>query len=231
MTRFSLVLAPSLLAIAACSSEDVENTPVDDVDELVDAEEEYDPMTREYTLPEDAQARRDAFDSDAAGQEYGRYRDEIRAEQDTEESMAAEREREQMAMNNGGSASGSNSGSGSTNATGGTSASASSDDDGSGSSSAMPTRDANTNMRRRSEMTWSYLDRNDDGQLSVAEYAIWAIPLDPTEPEPNDARPPYVEAEEINKAADSFFYYDRDGDTYLSQREFTSARRGENFDS
>jgi hypothetical protein len=238
MKRLPLVLAPSLLAIAACSSEDVENTSVDDVDELVNAEEEYDPMTREYTLSEDAQARRDAFDSDADGDEYGRYRDEIRAEQDTEESMAAEREREQMAMNNGGS------GNRSTNASGGTSASASSDSggsgsqgsaassaNGSGSGSAMPTRDASTNMRRRSEMTWSYLDRNDDGQLSVAEYAIWAIPLDPTEPEPNDALPPYVEAEEINKAADSFFYYDRDGDTYLSQREFTSARRGENFDN
>ena len=32
-------------------------------------------------------------------------------------------------------------------------------------------------MRRRQNMTaiWAYLDRNDDDQLSVAEYAIWAI--------------------------------------------------------
>ncbi len=223
MKRISLLVAPSLLALAACGSEDVENTPVDDIDEIVDADTEYDPMTRDYTLTEDQQARRDALDSDATSAEYAGYRDEVRAEQDTEESMAAERDANRMASNGG-----SNTTSGSGNGAG---ADSSGSTDASAGDDTMPTRDANTNMRRRSEMTWSYLDRNDDGQLSVAEYAIWAIPLDPTEPEPNDARPPYVEQEEINKAADSFFYYDRDGDTYLDQREFTSARRGENFDS
>lgn len=77
----------------------------------------------------------------------------------------------------------------------------------------------------RGSMSWSYLDRNGDNRLSVAEYAIWAIPLDPTEPKPND-QAPYVTADQANRAADSFFYYDTDGDTYLSQSEFTIARQG-----
>ncbi|MDZ4308010.1 EF-hand domain-containing protein [Allopontixanthobacter sp.] len=80
--------------------------------------------------------------------------------------------------------------------------------------------------RDRSAMNWEYLDRNSDGQLSVAEYAIWAIPLDPNEPKPDDETKPYVTAEQANRAADSFFYFDRDGDTYLSQSEFASARSG-----
>ncbi len=92
-------------------------------------------------------------------------------------------------------------------------------------------RDENTNMRLRENMTWGYLDRNDDGKLSVAEYAIWAIPLDPNAPKRNDETTPYLSAEQANKAADSFFYYDIDGDTYLDRREFTAARRGESFDA
>lgn len=93
--------------------------------------------------------------------------------------------------------------------------------------SSMASRDSSTNMRARRDMSWSYLDRNSDGKLSVAEYAIWAIPLDPTRPAPNDETAPYLTSEEANKAADSFFYFDTDGDTYLSQREFTAARSGD----
>jgi hypothetical protein len=81
-------------------------------------------------------------------------------------------------------------------------------------------------MMDRSAMNWSYLDRNSDGRLSVAEYAIWAIPMDPTAPKPNDENAPYTTAEQANRAADSFFYYDADGDSYLSQIEFNNARRG-----
>ena len=82
-------------------------------------------------------------------------------------------------------------------------------------------------MRKREHMTWTYLDRNEDNQLSVAEYAIWAIPLDPAAEAANDSDSPQLEPDQIDKAADSFFYYDVDGDTYLSRREFTSARRGD----
>ena len=95
-------------------------------------------------------------------------------------------------------------------------------------STTASSRDATTNMRARDDMSWSYLDRDGDGRLSVAEYAIWAIPLDPEAVKPNDTAP-YLTAEQANKAADSFFYYDQNGDTYLSQREFTSARRGDDL--
>ncbi len=88
---------------------------------------------------------------------------------------------------------------------------------------------ATNGVPERSEMDWSYIDRNDDDRLSVAEYAIWALPMDPTASAANDAKPPYLTADEANQVADSFFYYDRDGDTYLSQQEFASARRGERF--
>ncbi|MEN7536133.1 hypothetical protein [Aurantiacibacter flavus] len=90
-----------------------------------------------------------------------------------------------------------------------------SDDESSQSSFTMPAR---------SEMDFTWLDRNADGMISVAEYAIWALPTDPTEPEPNDAKPPYLTQDEINSAAQTFFYFDDDGDSYLSQSEFTAAR-------
>lgn len=105
------------------------------------------------------------------------------------------------------------------------------DDDRAELQAASQQRDSKTNMRTRENMTWSYLDRNKDGKLSVAEYAIWAIPLDPNAPARNDEKAPYLTADQANKAGDSFFYYDQDGDTYLSQREFTAARRGETVPS
>ena len=105
------------------------------------------------------------------------------------------------------------------------------DDDRAEMTAASSARDAGTTMRARKDMTWPYLDRNDDNRLSVAEYAIWAIPLDPNAPAANDSDEPQLTADQINKAADSFFYYDLDGDTYLSRREFTSARRGDSFDN
>lgn len=88
------------------------------------------------------------------------------------------------------------------------------------------TSNTGSSMPERSEMDWTYLDRNSDGRLSVAEYAVWAIPVDPNAPKPNDETKPYVTADQANKAADSFFYYDQDGDSYLSQVEFNNARRG-----
>ena len=184
------------IALAACGDEPeapvTEETPVETASE-------YDPMTRDYTLSEDAQTRRAEFDTDGFRTEYTGYRDEISAETDSEESMGAEREADmeegQMPE--------------------------------AGAPAPMPSRDANTNMRARADMSWSYLDRNDDNQLSVAEYAIWAIPLDPNATAPNDSGTPQLTDDQINKAADSFFYYDIDGDTYLDRREFTAARRGE----
>lgn len=195
-SKISLALATGLaLALAACGDNEAEDTPAVTQTETAAVVAEFDPMTRDYTLSEDARTRRDAFDPDAFQQEYAGYRDEIGSEQvrmgDNRQSDGEMTDEDRAEMD-----------------------------------AASQKRDANTNMRARENMTWSYLDRNDDGKLSVAEYAIWAIPLDPTAPKPND-QPPYLTADQANKAADSFFYYDQDGDTYLSQREFTSARRGD----
>ena len=195
-------LSTLALALAACG-DDVADDPVVG-SQMADTEtamvDEYDPMTRDYMLGDEAQTRRDAFDADAFRSEYRTYRDEVAAEQveqaddgDAAQDMS-EDEREEM-------------------------------------TAASQERDKQTNMRLRQNMTWGYLDRNDDDQLSVAEYAIWAIPLNPQNEAMNDQGQPELKAETINKAADSFFYYDADGDTYLDRREFTAARRGETLDS
>ena len=195
-------LSTLALALAACGDDVAEDPVVGS--EMADVETaataEYDPMTRDYALSDDAQTRRDAFDADAFRSEYDGYRDEVAAEQVANADEAA-------------------------------TAADMSEDERSEMEAASQERDADTNMRRRQNMTWGYLDRNDDDQLSVAEYAIWAIPLDPQHEALNDQGEPELKAETINKAADSFFYYDTDGDTYLDRREFMSARRGENFDS
>jgi len=186
------------MAVAACGGE-VEETETTET-EVAAPVGEFDPMTREYELSEDAATRRAEFDEDAFTTEYDGYRGDILAERDSEEDLEAERQ---------------------------VSAEATGDMEGSrGNADSMPSRDPNSNMRKRENMTWRYLDRNDDNQLSVAEYAIWAVPLDPTEPKPNDEKGPFVTAEQANKAADSFFYYDTDGDTYLSRQEFSNARLG-----
>ncbi|WP_375291458.1 hypothetical protein [Qipengyuania sp.] len=79
-------------------------------------------------------------------------------------------------------------------------------------------------MPPRAEMDFAFLDRNDDGKLSTAEYAIWAVPANPTKPKPNDATKPYLTQDQINKAGQTFFYFDQDGDTYLQPEEFQNAR-------
>ena len=190
MTRTSLILLASTAALGVAACGDDADEPAD-VDAVVVAEPatEFDPMTRDYTLGEDARTRRAEFDEAAFQQEYAGYREDIVGEKVNltpgEETTDAEMQ-----------------------------------------AGAQP-RDPGTNMRSRSNMTWSYLDRNGDGRLSVAEYGIWAIPLDPTAPKPNDEVAPHLTSDQANKAADSFFYYDTDGDTYLSQGEFTAARRGD----
>ncbi|MEC9068060.1 MAG: hypothetical protein VX569_12360 [Pseudomonadota bacterium] len=185
----SLATASALaFALAACGEPEVAETDNAMVEEDLSETAEYDPSTRDYTLTEEAQARRDAFDETAFQEEYGTYRDDIMSEPAEPTGSDAGDPAEAQA--------------------------------------ASAPRDPQTNMRARENMTFAYLDRNDDGQLSVAEYAIWAIPLDPTAPRPDDQNAPRVTAEQANKAADSFFYYDRDGDTYLSQSEFQAARSG-----
>ncbi|MGI8943511.1 MAG: hypothetical protein ACR2FJ_04615 [Qipengyuania sp.] len=202
-TATKTALASGLaLALAACG-DDAEEPIVENetADMQVNETADYDPMTRDYTLSEEARARRDAYDTNEMHTEYRTFRDEITGEQ----------------VNTGG-----------TNAT---AEAGMSEEDRAESEAAARPRDADTNMRTRQNMTFGYLDRNDDGKLSVAEYAIWAIPLDPQHQAMNDQGQPELKADTANKAADSFFYYDVDGDTFLDQREFTSARRGETIGS
>lgn len=207
--KTTTLLASSLaLALAACGEE-----PVDDVDtaamETAEPVEtaEFDPLSRDYELTAEARERRDAFDMDAFQTEYGGFRDEM--------------------GNGAGSASGGNmANDDAMTGSDGDEAMANSGDDGKMSASQDTTMAGpGGGVMARGAMSWDYLDRNSDGMLSVAEYAIWAIPLDPTNPKPNDTAP-YVSTEQANTAADSFFYYDMDGDTYLSPDEFARARQG-----
>ena len=75
-----------------------------------------------------------------------------------------------------------------------------------------------------SQMQFEELDRDDSGSLSVAEFAIYAVGLDPTVPKANDETMPYASQGQLNNAADSFFYYDSNGDTYLQREEFEAAK-------
>lgn len=79
-------------------------------------------------------------------------------------------------------------------------------------------------MPARGEMDFMWLDRNSDGQLSVAEYALWALPASPNTAAPNDQTKPYLTDNQINQAAQTFFYFDNDGNSYLSEGEFQAAR-------
>ncbi|MEP2235059.1 MAG: hypothetical protein ABJM58_08680 [Alteripontixanthobacter sp.] len=193
------------IAVAACGGE-VEETETTET-EVVAPVGEFDPMTREYELSEDAATRRAEFDEDAFTTEYDGYRGDIAAEPDDQGVIEANNARVEVTTTNG-----------ETSAT-------------VNGEPARPIgkRSPDSNMRDRGDMNWGYLDRNNDNQLSVAEYAIWAIPLDPNAKAKNDQGQPELTSDQINKAADSFFYYDTDGDTYLSRQEFSNARLGRNI--
>lgn len=89
----------------------------------------------------------------------------------------------------------------------------------------MSKDDMNKMMKDPSSMSFAYLDRNSDNRLSVGEYAIYAVHANPARVDsPDDQVRPSITADEANEAADSFFYYDQDGDTYLSESEFMMAK-------
>ena len=93
-------------------------------------------------------------------------------------------------------------------------------------SSDMASGSGATSFGNTGTMSFAQLDRNGDGKLSVAEYAIYATGLNPSQPKPNDQTRPYATAEQLNTAADSFFHYDTNGDSYLQPDEFQMARNG-----
>ena len=65
-------------------------------------------------------------------------------------------------------------------------------------------------------------DRDSDGRLSPAEYAIFALPSETPARQgaTNDEKPPFVSDEALNKVVTSFRRLDRNGDFFLSAEEF-----------
>ena len=70
-------------------------------------------------------------------------------------------------------------------------------------------------------------DRDNDGRLSPAEYAIHALPGETPARQgaTNDENPPYVSDEALNRIATEFSRLDRNGDFYLSTDEFQADQR------
>jgi hypothetical protein len=207
------LISTASLALAACDSEDVENTPVDDIDEIVDEDANQGMGDDAYPvggdLDTDQQSRYDEMDRQAVSDEYDRNRDTMNEEMQAGGGMA------DGSMGDDAMAG---------QADGGTSADASDSSGDMADAGTSGSTGSASMMRPRSRMDFAFLDRNDDGELSVAEYAIWALPTDPGEPARNDAKAPYLTQSQINEAGQTFFYFDEDGDSYLSQSEFQAAR-------
>ena len=208
----TMLASAAAMSLAACDSGEVEDTAIDDVDAVVVTEEIGYPVGGE--LNPDQQAAYDAMDRQAVSDELDINYDAIRTERVANADLSASGN-----MSGSGSmeSSDSMSGSDSMSSSGGDAMSGSGSMDSASSGSGM-------NMPPRSQMDFGWLDRNGDGQLSVAEYAIWSVPVDPTEPKPNDATKPYMTQDQINQAGQTFFYFDQDGTSYLSPEEFMMAR-------
>ncbi|MEW4447816.1 hypothetical protein [Qipengyuania sp. JC766] len=202
------------IALAACN-------PVDDgtTDPEVTADVEGDNAVVEDDaypvggeLSTEQQASYDAMDREGVSREYDMNRD----------TMMQESMERSASGNTGGSdnMSGSASSSDGSASNSGNMASDDAGDSMSGNSSSGNV----INLPPRGQMDFAFLDRNSDGKLSVAEYAIWAVPANPTTPAPNDETKPYLTTQQINEAGNTFFYFDEDGSTYLSESEFTDAR-------
>ena len=75
--------------------------------------------------------------------------------------------------------------------------------------------------------SFAALDRDADGRLSPAEYAIHALPGETPARQgaTNDEKPPYVSDEALNKVATSFRGLDSNGDFFLSDSEFKPSSR------
>ena len=205
-----LAVSTAALALAACS-DDPNETPITqeaapDMDAEVLADEA---MPVGGDLNETQQASYDAMDRQAVSDEYDTNRDSMMAE-----SSSASDNSNAMASNTD-SMSGSSGGTSASTSDSSSSSTSSADNSGSSDVAALPAR---------SQMDFAYLDRNSDGRLSVAEYAIWAVRANPNTPVANDQTKPYISTDQINEAGQTFFYFDEDGNSYLSNAEFTTAR-------
>ena len=193
---FLTTVAATCVAVSGCNSEDVENTPIDDIDEVVVEDDDGYPVAGELTTEQ--QANFDAMDRDAAAEEYDANQAALAVTGSTESDaggVASDATRSDTSSN-----------------------------DGLGNSMTTQQGSNVEPLRARRAMDFAFLDRNGDGQLSVAEYAIWAVRSNPREPKENDETRPFTSPDQINKAGETFFYFDKDGNTYLSPDEFRAAR-------
>ncbi|MDG6078310.1 hypothetical protein E3U23_03785 [Erythrobacter litoralis] len=198
MKAFTIfAVSTAALALAACSDQQDE-TPItqEAADDMDVAAMDDDAMPVGGELNETQQASYDAMDRQAVSDEYDTNRDTMMAESANSGAMASN-------------------------------TSMQSDMEGDTATSSTPAPSATNTaapLPARSQMDFAYLDRNDDGQLSVAEYAIWAVRANPNTSVANDQTKPYISTDQINEAGQTFFYFDEDGDSYLSNSEFTTAR-------
>ena len=144
---FLTTVAATCVAVAGCNSEDVENTPIDDIDEVVVEDDDGYPVAGELTTEQ--QANFDAMDRDAAAEEYDANQAALAVTGSTESDaggVASDATRSDTSSN-----------------------------DGLGNSMTTQQGSNVEPLRARRAMDFAFLDRNGDGQLSVAEYAIWAV--------------------------------------------------------
>ena len=220
-----LAVSTAALALTACSDQQDE-TPItqeaaDDMDVVV-MDDDAVPVGGE--LNETQQASYDAMDRQAVSDEYDTNRDAMMAENSSATGNSGTMASNESSMAGSSSA---NTTSGSGSSTSNPSMAGNSTPGNSMAEDSMTGNSGGSNVAAlpaRSQMDFAYLDRNSDGQLSVAEYAIWAVPANPNTPVENDQTKPYISTDQINDAGQTFFYFDEDGNTYLSESEFTTAR-------
>ena len=153
---FTALAGAAALSLAACDSENVENTAVDDVDELVDNDVNDVGYPVGGELNPDQQTAYDAMDRQAISDELDMNYDAIRTERVANADL---------------SASGNMSGSGSmdsSDAMSGSDATSSSGGDamsGSGSMANASSGSGMSDLPPRSAMDFQWLDRNSDGKL------------------------------------------------------------------
>jgi hypothetical protein len=77
------------------------------------------------------------------------------------------------------------------------------------------------------DASFAELDRNNDGRMSIAEFAIYDLAnVNPTvKGSKDDEMMPYVSDDAINMVAVDFVRLDTDGDYFLSREEFLPATR------
>lgn len=200
-----LAVSTAALALTACSDQQDE-TPItqEAADDMDVAVMDDDAMPVGGDLNETQQASYDAMDRQAVSDEYDTNRDTMMAENAS-------------ASGNSGAMASSGTNSSGNNMSGGNMSDDSMSGDSMAGSDPAP-------IPARSQMDFAYLDRNSDGRLSVAEYAIWAVRANPNTSVENDQTKPYISTDQINEAGQTFFYFDEDGNSYLSDSEFTTAR-------